>query len=192
LIEFRNMLQTPSEVLYYLVGIVGVVIALIVLRDATLDGSDFSVVRFLFPGLLAMQVLIAACFGPATVLSTEREDGTLLRHKSLPHGMRGYVTGITVRSLLETAIALLIVLIPATVLVDGLWDRGAISLLAIPIVMLGLLAFMPLGFIVGSVFRNPRAVGGWGFMVIMVIAIGSGLFFPLLALPWWAQLMAML
>lgn len=191
LIEFRNMLQTPSEVLYYLVGIVGVVIALIVLREATLDGSDFSVVRFLFPGLLAMQVLIAACFGPATVLSTEREDGTLLRHKSLPHGMRGYVTGLMVRSVLETGVALLIVLIPATMLVEGLWERGAISLLAIPIVLLGLLAFMPLGFIVGSVFRNPRAVGGWGLTVIMVIAIGSGLFFPLVALPWWAQLIAM-
>lgn len=191
LIEFRNMLQTPSEVIYYLVGIVGVVAALIVFRETTLDGSDFSIIRFLLPGLLAMQVLIAACFGPATVLSTEREDGTLLRHKSLPHGMRGYVTGLTVRSALETVVALLIVLIPATVLVEGLWQRGAVSLLAIPIVLLGLLAFLPLGFIAGSVFRNPRAVGGWGFAVVMLIAMGSGLFFPLLALPWWIQVPAM-
>ena len=31
--------------------------------------------------------------GPAYQLAMEREDGTLLRHKALPHGMQGYVTG---------------------------------------------------------------------------------------------------
>lgn len=192
LIEFRNMLQTPSEMLYYLVGLVGVVAALIIFRDATIDESGFSAVRFFLPGLLAMQVLIAACFGPATVLATEREDGTLLRHKSLPYGMRGYVTGLTVRSVLETGVALLVVLVPASFLVEGLWARGPIALLAIPVVALGLLAFMPLGFIVGSVFRNPRAVGGWGFTVLMVFAIGSGLFFPLTLLPGWLQVILMI
>ncbi|RQP10867.1 MAG: ABC transporter permease [Microbacteriaceae bacterium] len=187
-VEFRNMLQTPSEVIYYVVGIIGLVIALVVLREATLDDSGFPLVRFLLPGLIAMQVLIAACFGPATVLATEREDGTLLRHKSLPHGMRGYLTGLTVRAALETVIALAIVLVPATFLVDGLWERGPIVLLGVPIVLLGLLAFLPLGFVVGSVFHNPRAVGGWGFVSIMIIAIGSGLFFPLAALPTWVQI----
>ncbi|QNO37994.1 ABC transporter permease [Protaetiibacter sp. SSC-01] len=187
-VEFRNMLQTPSEVIYYVVGIIGLVIALVVLRETTLDDSGFPLVRFLLPGLIAMQVLIAACFGPATVLATEREDGTLLRHKSLPHGMRGYLTGLTVRAALETVIALAIVLVPATFLVDGLWERGPIVLLGVPIVLLGLLAFLPLGFMVGSVFHNPRAVGGWGFVSIMIIAIGSGLFFPLAALPTWVQI----
>lgn len=192
LIEFRNMLQTPSEMLYYAFGLVAVVVALIVFRDATIDESGFSIVRFLLPGLLAMQLLIAACFGPATVLATEREDGTLLRHKSLPHGMRGYVTGITVRSALETVVALLIVLVPASFLVEGLWARGPIALFAIPLVLLGLLAFMPLGFIVGSVFRNPRAVSGWGLVVLMVLAIGSGLFFPLALLPGYLQIVLMI
>jgi ABC-2 type transport system permease protein len=186
LIEFRNMLQTPSEVIYYVFGLVGVVAALIVFRDSTFDDSDFSVVRFFLPGLLAMQVLIAACFGPATVLATEREDGTLLRHKSVPHGIRGYMTGLTVRSVL------LIVLVPATFLVEALWGRGAISLLAVPIVLLGLLALMPLGFIIGSVFRNPRAVGGWGFTILMFLAVGSGLFFPLMVLPGWLQVVVMI
>jgi ABC-2 type transport system permease protein len=191
-IEFRNMLQTPSEMIYYVIGIGAVVAALIVFRDATIDGSGFSVVRFLLPGLLAMQVVIAACFGPAVVLATEREDGTLLRHKSLPHGMAGYVTGLAVRSVLETGIALLIVALPATLLVEGLWARGPIALLTVPIIALGLLALLPIGFVVGSVVRNPRVVGGWGLLVAMLLAVGSGLFFPVTVLPTWLQVIAMI
>lgn len=191
LIEFRNMVQTPSESLYYLLGLTGVVAALIVFRDVTVDGSDFAITRFFLPGLLAMQLLVAGCVGPATVLATEREDGTLLRHMSLPHGMNGYVTGLTVRSLAETVVAVVIVLIPAAFLLEGLWEAGPVALLAVPIMLLGLLAFLPLGFIVGSVFHNPRAVGGWGFTVLMLLAIASGLFFPLAQLPEWLQVIFM-
>ena len=45
----------------------------------------------MLPGLLALQVAFAGAFGVATVLATEREDGTLLRLKSVPFGTVGYV-----------------------------------------------------------------------------------------------------
>ena len=45
------------------------------------------------PSILGALLAFGVIIGPAYALAMEREDGTLLRHKALPHGMQGYVTG---------------------------------------------------------------------------------------------------
>ena len=58
----------------------------------------------MLPGLLALQVVFAGAFGIATLLATEREDGTLLRLKAVPYGTVGYVAGQLVRVCIEIAL----------------------------------------------------------------------------------------
>ena len=132
-----------------------------------MPGTDVSVAAFMLPGLLALQVAFAGAFGVATVLATEREDGTLLRLKAVPYGTVGYVAGQLVRVCIEIAFSMVIVLVPAAFFVPGLMSDGlGAALGAVGYLLLGLLAVLPLGFIIGSIFKNPRSVGGWGMLVM--------------------------
>lgn len=193
LIEFRNVLRAPADAGWYIVGSVVVVVAVWFTRNEVFEGSELPLPLFFLPGVLAMQLVFTASFGTATVLATEREDGTLLRSKSLPNGMAGYVLGLTVRGMLETVLSLLIVLVPATVLVPALWSKGPVAVLGLlGFLLLGLLATLPIGLVVGSVFRSPRAVGGWGMLVIVGLTVISGIFAPVTAMPGWLQIVAQL
>jgi len=127
-------------------------------------------------------------------VAAEREDGTLLRAKSVPHGMRGYVTGQSVRSSLEVAFNVVILTVPATLVVPRLWSATgpADVLLLGAALVLGLAACLPIGFAVGSVFRSPRAVGGWGMLVMGGLVLVSGVFVPAAQLPGWAQVVGQL
>jgi ABC-2 type transport system permease protein len=107
----------------------------------------------------------------------------------VPGGLVGYVTGQTVRVCLEVAFSTALVLLPALLLVPGLTDHagagGAVA--AVGFLALGLLALVPAGFAIGSVFKNPRSVGGWGMLVVAGLVYLSGIFVPMSVLPGWAQ-----
>lgn len=191
-ITFANALRSPSDLTFWFGGIVSTVLVLWFLRDSTIDGAGLSVSQFIFPGLLTIQIMIAAGWGLAMTLSTEREDGTLLRAKALPNGVTTYVAGLSVRTLLETGIALTIVIVPSVLIVDGLFDRGPVALLGVVLLLVGFLALLPVGFIVGALVRNPRAVSGWGLLVLGAVVMVSGIFLPLNVLPGWLQVVGQL
>ncbi len=191
--EFTRSLQTPSELAYYAVGIGIFVVVIFLNRDNEIPGAGLTTGELLFPGALALVIVFSAVYGLATLVATEREDGTLLRAKSVPHGMRGYVVGQVVRTCLEVLFSATIVSVPATFILDSVWRGGLVSpLRALAMLGLGLLACLPLGFVIGSVFKNPRTVGGWGFLLIGGLFYVSGLFQPLSTLPDWLHPLAQL
>ena len=188
-IEFMNSVRAGQDIAYYVIVSLVLLVVLWLSRNDTVPGTDVSVAAFMLPGLLALQVAFAGAFGVATVLATEREDGTLLRLKAVPYGMVGYVTGQLVRVLLEIAFSMVIVLVPAAFFVPGLMADGLPAALgAVGYLILGLFAVLPLGFIIGSVFKNPRSVGGWGMVVMVAVVWVSGIFSPLATMPGWVQL----
>ncbi len=191
-IEFRNSLRAPEDLMYYVLlnGILAVVLYLN--RDNMIEDADISVAHFIVPNALAMVVVFGAAYGLATVVVTEREDGTLLRAKSVPRGMRGYVVGQSARVTYETIFGSAIILIAATALIDGLWDRGIVGFLGVvALIVLGLLACAPIGFVLGSIFKNPRSVGGWGMVVIGALVYASGIF-STGGLPRWVEIIGQL
>ncbi|MET1051828.1 MAG: ABC transporter permease [Mycetocola sp.] len=190
-IEFRNSLQNPTDVGYYLVGSAIFVAVILLNRNNIIDELGISVAQLIFPGVLAMQVIFTATYGLASLIATEREDGTLLRAKSIPNGMTGYVAGQTTRTFLEFTFSSVIVVVAATILIDGLWARGPAAVAgAIAFLVLGLIAALSLGFAIGSIFKNPRSLGGWGFLVVGGLVAVSGLFAPIVLLPGWVQVIA--
>ena len=118
-IEFGNSLRSGQDIGYYIVTSIILVLVLCLNRDNTVAGTDCSVAWFMLPGVLALAVFISGAFGIATVLATEREDGTLLRLKSVPYGIVGYVAGQTVRVTLEIAFSIVLMLVPRAVLRPG-------------------------------------------------------------------------
>lgn len=189
-VEFLGGLKNPSDLSYYIVTNVVFIVVVFLNRDAMIPELGLPAMLFVFPGVLALQLVLTATYGVATLVATEREDGTLLRAKSLPHGMAGYVTGQVGRTLYEYVFSAAILLIAASILISGVWNNGlggALQLVAV--IVLGLLATLPLGFAVGSIFKNPRTVGGLGLLVVGGVVAVSGVFVPLSTLPLFLQIL---
>lgn len=189
--EFAKSLRAPEDVGYYVIETAIFVVVMFLNRTNHVQGTSLSLSHFMFPGVLAFLVIFTATFGLATAVTTEREDGTLLRMKSLPHGMVGYVVGQSTRTSIEAVFNLVILVIPTTILLDSLWVNGFGGVVhGFALFVLGLLACVPLGFAVGSLFKNPRSIGGWGFLIMGALVTVSGIFFPILSLPPWVQVIA--
>jgi ABC-2 type transport system permease protein len=185
--EFSKLLQAPAEFSYYLVGVAVFVVLLILNNDGEVAGTGVARSSFIFPGGLAFIIVFMAAFGLAIQMTTEREDGTLLRAKAVPHGIIGYVVGQVTRTLLEAAFTLAVLTVPAVIILGPTWSNGPVGVVhMIALVLLGLLACVPLGFALGCLFKNPRSVGGWGFLVMAGLVMISGLF-PSLTLPDWVH-----
>lgn len=184
---FRHILTT-FDGLWNTVIWNGIPLVILILnRDSIVEGTSLSFATVALPGFLGLMVA-ASTLGPAYYIAAEREDGTLLRAKAVPHGIVGYVTGVLTQSCLETFVGVLILLVPGFLLFDGLAVNGIVGWLTfVAVVILGLLATLPAGVIIGSVVKSPRLIGGLGFLLIGGMAVISGIFIPLQAMPVWAQ-----
>ena len=58
------------------------------------------------------------------------------------------------------------------------------------VLVLGLLAAMPIGLVIGSLVPGVQKVGSWGMLPVMIMAGISGIFFPIQQLWGWVQVVA--
>jgi ABC-2 type transport system permease protein len=59
--------------------------------------------------------------------------------------------------------------------------------LAIPLVLLGALAFFAIGMLIGAIFKTEESAAGAGNLIILPMSLLSGSFFPPNFLPGWLQ-----
>ncbi|WP_433625564.1 ABC transporter permease [Nocardia sp. CA-120079] len=187
LIEIRQSLTNVQDLWGMLFWPVAMVIVLFFMRNATFEASGFALGSLALPSILGMLVAFNGMFGIAQMLTLEREDGTLLRAKATPNGMIGYLIGKIVTTAGWVVIPFLIVLIPGLFLVDGT-AMGSIGswLGLIGVVAIGMLATMPIGAVLGSLFSNPRNIGFVSLPIMGIVAI-SGVFYPITSMPGWLQ-----
>lgn len=192
LIEWRVTVTRWQELLGNYLMIPAVLLTVLFFQRATvIEGTTLPLATLALPGVLGMLTAYGSMIGIGTILSAEREDGTLLRAKAVPNGMIGYVSGGILRMSLDVLLFVVIMLVPALVFFDGLLADGPVGLLTLAgVLALGLLATLPIGMIIGSMIRSPRAVGGWGFFVSGGVIAISGIFYPITALAGWLQTIA--
>jgi ABC-2 type transport system permease protein len=186
-IMFRHIITTADGIWNTVVWAGIPLVILILNRDEVVAGTDLSLAVVALPGFLGLTIA-AAAIGPAYYIAAEREDGTVLRAKAVPHGILGYVTGVLSQASLETFLSVMLILVPGFILFPGLVvdDPLRWSVFTV-IIVLGLLAVLPAGVVIGSLVRSPRVVGGIGFLIIGGMAVVSGILIPLQTMPAWVQ-----
>lgn len=189
--EFKKSLVAPQDIGYYVVTGLIMLGVLLFQRDRNYGETTLTLAALSLPSLLGMLIAFNNVIGPAAMLGIEREDGTLLRAKAVPNGMVGYLVGMLTVTPLSTVVSLLVIFLPGLFLVDGLLSIGIGGWLTfLAVLVLGMLATMPWGAILGSLFRNPRL----GSNIIMLPTMGlvgiSGIFYPIVALWEWLQWVA--
>jgi ABC-2 type transport system permease protein len=186
-IECRQSLTNPGEMLGWVWPSIIPLVVLYALRGTTVPATGFSVGSQAIPGILGMNVVLIGMMGLAIALIMDRMDGTLLRAKAIPHGMTGYLTGRVVGQSAITAAVLLILLVPCSLLFGGLsLDSVRSWLMLIWVLVLGLIATLPLGAVIAAVLRSPQSLS-LGTLVVTLLVLVSGVFYPITALPGWAQ-----
>ncbi len=155
-------------------------------RDGQLQ-DQVQMTAFLLCGFLAFGAIAGAVLGVASETQTEREDGTLLRAKSVPHGMLGHLIAKLMIAPVDALIPVLPMLLFAAVAIPSALPTGIGGWLALILVyLLAVAAMLPWGAVLGSVFRSMLGFG-FAMMAIYALAVVSGLFFPITILPAWLQ-----
>jgi len=185
--EFRHCLGSSDQWYNVFIGVAYFTV-LLFQRDSAVDGTTLTLAALTLPSVVGMSVAFGGLVGPAGQLSTNREDGTLLRAKAVPNGMTGYLVGRVVQTSLDVLFSLVVVIVPGLLIVDGLFRTGVGGvLLLVAVLVVGLLATLPWGAVMGSVARSPQGAMGLTMLPMMGVVAISGIFYPISALPGWVQ-----
>jgi len=188
--EFVQSLRSSQDQWYYLfTG--GLAVGYLYLRRNTeVEGTDLLLPSVSLPSILGALIAFGVVIGPAYALAMEKEDGTLLRHKAVPHGMVGYVSGQLLFQSVNLVPQLVVVLVPSFLLFDGLMSDPSGWWTVLWVLVLGLLAALPIGMVIGALVPSTQKVGMWGMLPVMVLAGISGIFYPIQQLWAWVQVVA--
>ncbi|MER5265384.1 ABC transporter permease [Actinosynnema sp. NPDC002837] len=189
LIELRQSLTNGADLWNHAFWPVLMLVVTFFLRDVSFGQTGFSVGALALPSILGMNAAMAMVT-MSQLLTADREDGTLLRAKATPNGMLGYLVGKLVSVSGGLVVDLAIFLVPGMFLVSGLVTGSLDAWLTLAWVLaLGMLAALPIGAVLGSVFSSARAQGLLVLPILALIAI-SGIFYPVTVLPGWVQWVA--
>ncbi|QDY77193.1 ABC transporter permease [Streptomyces qinzhouensis] len=191
LIELRQSFTNGADLVSHFLWPVLLLVALFLLRDREFGAEGIPFGTFALPGILGMNIAMGMV-SMSQILTADREDGTLLRARATPYGLRGFITGKVVSVGGGLLADLAILLVPGLLIVDGLTVDGTadrLTLLWAPV--LGMLATLPVGAVLGSLAGSARAQGLVQLPVLGMIAV-SGIFHPVTALPEWLQWTAQL
>jgi ABC-2 type transport system permease protein len=137
-------------------------------------------------GLAMLQVLAAAIVALPVSVRQELVAGTFERILVSPLGPVSGVLAMFVFPFFSAAVMALLT-IAVGVFVFGMPIRWSTAALALPVALLGSLAFLPFAVLItGAVFVFKQAGAGAGFLVTCV-ALVAGVFFPVALLPDWIE-----
>lgn len=183
LIELRQSFTNGPELFSHLLWPVLMLATLFFLRHRDFGSTGFLLGALALPSILGMNAAMGMV-SMSQQLTADREDGTLLRAKAVPNGMVCYLVGKVVSVAGGLLVDLAILLIPGLLLIDGLALGSAHWFTLGWVLVLGLVATLPIGAILGSVFTTARSQGLIQLPMLALIAV-SGIFYPLTALPGW-------
>ncbi|TDW95090.1 ABC-2 type transport system permease protein [Kribbella pratensis] len=185
LIELRQSFTNGPELFSHFLWPVLMLAALFFLRHRDFGSTGLLLGALALPSILGMNAAMGMV-SMSQQLTADREDGTLLRAKAMPNGMVSYLIGKVVSVAGGLLADLAILLIPGLFLVEGLALGSAHWFTLVWVLLLGLVATLPIGAILGSVFTTARSQGLIQLPMLALIAV-SGIFYPITALPGWLE-----
>jgi len=156
------------------------------LTVAQVEDKSLKPIQYVAPGLLGWAIASGATFGAAITLVNWRENKLLRRLRLSPVSTGAVVTariGVSVGvALIQLAAFLLIATTPyfGLKLTASWW-------MAVPVVLVGTLAFMSIGLLAGAIAKTQQAATALANLVILPMAFLGGAFIPLDYAPAWIR-----
>lgn len=187
LIELRQLHTNGQDLFMQYFWPVLMLVALFFMRNGHFEATGIGLGSLALPSILGLLVASTGLMGISQWLTMDREDGTLLRAKVTPNGMVGYLIGKLISTSGTVLVQVLVMLAAGALVVGGIrLDSLGGWFTLLWVLVLGLLATLPIGAIIGSAFENPRGVGFASFPIMGLVAV-SGIFYPITSMPGWVQ-----
>jgi ABC-2 type transport system permease protein len=157
-----------------------------IFHDQPAENTANNQINYVTSGVLAWGVANAALFTVMFTLMQWRNDDLLRLIRMTPTSLASvlasrYVMGL-LTALVQSVLFVAVALLPFFGLkLHDTWP------LAVPVVLLGVTAFLALGLALGSRTNTPEAVAAVANSIIVPMAFISGAFLPLSLLPEWLQ-----
>jgi ABC-2 type transport system permease protein len=153
----------------------------VTVEQVSVNSASLRYIDYLVPGLLAMALTQSAVFGVAGTLVSWRERGIFRRLRVTPLPLVEFIVARLVMQLLLAAIQVVVLLSVGRALF-GVHIIGN-PLALIPVAAFGAMAFIALGFLIGSLARNEPAADAIANFVTLPMIFLSGVFFPVSSAP---------
>lgn len=151
--------------------------------------GETGTVTYLMPGLWTITVISSTFFGAALQMVQERENGTFRRYRVTPLSAAALVTSFGVVTLCVLSVSLVVQGVLAWVLFR-IQPQGSILDLVF-VFLAGLMAFVPLGLLVGSMARDMKSAPVITNLLFFPMMFLSGAAFPFAFLPEFVQKIAL-
>lgn len=185
-IDFKRFMTSADDIVPVLfIGIISLGF-LWYQRDHQINGISLALVTL--PSIIGMIVAFSGFSNISGLITYEHEDGTLLRAKTIPQGIKIYFIARLVFVALTTAVMLLSIL-PGLFFVDGISINLSQAVALGGILLLGFIATVTWGAIVGALIKNAKDASVLMFPTLLIVGI-SGIFYPITALWGWVQVIA--
>ena len=179
--------QSLSHILNYTFFPIIALVVMYFLRGVVVQGGSLG--SYALPGIISMNLLFTGFMGLATNLISEREEGTLMRARTIPFGIHTYLIGKVLCQVALTLITILVIM-AASAALFGNFFLGGPRLLALTWVLpLGLTSTLPWGAAFGSLIRHPRNLSFISLGMMGLLSI-SGIFYPVSGQTPWSQLLS--
>lgn len=161
-------------------------IPLVDVSNEAVEDESLTTIQYLTPGLLGWAISISGVFGAAGTLVDWRRNKLLRRLRLSPVSIPSVIGARIGVSLLTAMVQLAVFVAVASLPFFGLQLTGN-WWMAIPVLLLGTLAFLSLGMVVGAIAKTSEGASGLGNLIVVPMAFMSGSFFPLEQSPQWLQ-----
>jgi ABC-2 type transport system permease protein len=153
---------------------------------SNVEDSSLKPIQYITPGIMSWGVAVTAVFGAALTLVSWRKKQVLRRIRLAPVGAS---TVLTARVVVTVGVAIVQALVFIGV---GLLPLFGLQLtgtwwMAIPVFLLGILAFFAIGMLVGAFCKTEEAATAAANIVVLPMAFLSGTFFPIDQAPPWLR-----
>lgn len=155
------------------------------------ESESLTAIQFLTPGLLGFAIAISGVFGAASTLVDWRRNKILRRVRLAPVPVTSVIGARVGVSLTVSVAQLFIFIAVASLPVFGL-KLTNYWWMAIPVLLAGTLAFLALGMVIAAFSSTAEGASGLSNLIVMPMAFGSGVFWPLDQSPQWLQTVSLI
>jgi ABC-2 type transport system permease protein len=157
-------------------------------RRQPVSGAALRYVDWLFPGILAMNMMFSCLFGVGYVVLRYRKSGFLKRLRATPLTALEFLSA-QVLSRLGLILFVTVVLYVGVGAIIGFHSAGS-SVLLLLVTALGALSMIALGLTIAARFSSEELVGGLLNVLTWPMMLLSGIWFSLEGSPHWIQWLA--
>lgn len=180
--SYRTQLVTQVISPLFAIAVFYYISRLLAVKSFHSPGGYFG---YVIVGLVIVEILTLSLGIMPVTTRQELVSGTIERFLVSAHGPVNGILGTMLFPLCNALLSGALTLVIAA-LVFGL-PLAATALLAIPVALLGVLAFMPFALLLVAIVLAFKQVAGASQFIVSGIAIVGGLYFPIALLPGWIR-----